>query len=129
VKAWSAAQQKEVTAFLDAHPGPYVWGPDEATHQGTWTIVTLKNSDKAIAIPALEDSGGKPCKYVTITEPRHGKAALEEYPNVKYTPNADYVGIDDFMIAAKDAEGRQSNPVWVAVEVNSAVVAAQTAKR
>ena len=44
-----------------------------------------------------------------------------DYPNVKYAPGADYAGIDDFVVAVKDADGRQSNPAWIAVEVGMSV--------
>jgi hypothetical protein len=40
-------------------------------------------------------------------------------PALRYEPHKDYLGIDDFVIAAIDDQGRRSNPVWVAVEVGT----------
>lgn len=116
LKSWTPEQQQTVEKFLAAHPGPYVLGPDPKTHQGTWIIVAKKNEPGAISIPAREDSGGKPVGYVLLASPRHGRADVSHYPQVGYTPGADYRGIDDFTIAVKDNDGRQSNPVWVDVE-------------
>jgi hypothetical protein len=120
-ETWPQAQQEQVKAFLAAHPGPYVQGPDPLTHQGTWTLATRQDQPQTIKIPAREDSGGTPAEYVLITKPRHGTVDVGNYPNVKYTPKADYRAIDDFVIAVKDGDGRQSNPVWVAVEVETSV--------
>ena len=123
-ETWPRAQQEQVKAFLAAHPGPYVLGPDPLTHQGTWTLATRQNNQPKI------DQDSRPRGFrrnARRIHADHQTAARQVdvgyYPNVYYTPNANYRGIDDFVIAVKDADGRQSNPVWVAVEVEKSVAA------
>ncbi|MGA2618932.1 MAG: LamG-like jellyroll fold domain-containing protein [Thermoguttaceae bacterium] len=118
-KAWTPAQWQELEAFLAAHPGPYVLGPDPKTHQGTWTLRALRNRPGTIRIPAQEDSGGTPTAFLLVIPPRHGEVDVSNYPALRYEPHKDYLGIDDFVIAAIDDQGRRSNPVWVAVEVGT----------
>jgi len=117
---WTPEQQKDLKTILDAHPGPYVLGPDPKTRQGTWTLLTWRNHTKSISIPAQEDSGGVPSRHVVGTAPRHGKLDVSTYPTITYTPDKDYLGSDDFVIAVKDDKDVASNPVWVAAEVNVA---------
>jgi hypothetical protein len=83
-----------------------------------WTLLTWRNHTKSISIPAQEDSGGTPTSYVIGTAPRHGKCDVSTYPTITYTPEEDYLGIDDFVIVVKDDKDAASNPVWVAAEVN-----------
>jgi hypothetical protein len=121
LNAWTAAQRQELKAFLAAHPGPYVLGPDPKTRQGTWMLKTWRNHTKGLMLPVQEDSGGKPSRFMVSAGPRHGRLDVSAFPPIRYAPNQDYLGIDDFIVVALDDHNVASNPVWIAVEVAASV--------
>ncbi|MGA2621241.1 MAG: NPCBM/NEW2 domain-containing protein [Thermoguttaceae bacterium] len=121
LNAWTTAQRQELNAFLAAHPGPYVLGPDPKTRQGTWMLKTWRNHTKGLMLPVQEDSGGKPARFMVSAEPRHGRLDVSAFPTIRYAPNQDYLGIDDFIVVALDDHAAASNPIWIAVEVAASV--------
>lgn len=53
--------------------------------------------------------------------PAHGEATVDRYSGkIRYTPNLDYKGFDQFEVEAIDRRGRKSQPATVKIEVKEA---------
>ncbi len=84
-------------------------------------LKTWRNHTKGLMLPVQEDSGGKPSRFMVRAEPRHGRLDVSAFPTIRYAPNQDYLGIDDFIVVALDDHNVASNPVWIAMEVAASV--------
>ncbi len=82
--------------------------------------------DQSILIDVLggtTDPAGKPLVLQAVSDPDHGTAVIES-GQVRYTPDAGYVGFDDFIVTARSLGGGSvSASVEITVEAVSVPVA------
>ena len=81
--------------------------------------VSSNGSPVAITLTA-SDSDGDPLTYSIVTGPSHG-ALSGTPPNVTYTPNAGYNGVDTFTFVANDGH-MNSNVATVTITVSQVVI-------
>jgi VCBS repeat-containing protein len=83
------------------------------------SVVVAKNILKPITLTG-SDVENSPLTYSIVTSPAHG-ALSGSAPNVNYTPEADYTGMDSFTFKVNDSS-LDSTPATVSIEVTEATV-------
>lgn len=83
-----------------------IQGVPDAPIAGNRNLST--NEDTALAVNAMaNDADGDPLTYTLVSGPTHGSLS-GSFPNLTYTPNADYFGSDNFTFKVNDG-GTDSN--------------------
>jgi len=80
--------------------------------EDTSAVLNILNNDK--------DADGTidPSTVVITKQPEHGTLTVNPDGTVKYTPDANYNGSDEFTYTVKDNDGLESNPAVVKLTVN-----------
>lgn len=114
----------ETITFRATDPGS-LWDEDLATFNVTAVndapvalegfVATNKDVPVAITLVAL-DVDGDALTYTVVVRPRFGTLSGSA-PNLTYTPDAGFVGADNFSFMANDL-GLLSNPAMVSITVN-----------
>jgi hypothetical protein len=78
-------------------------------------VTVVEDTPKSITLGA-SDPDGDPLTYTITKQPDHGTLSGSG-ANRTYTPNADYIGPDDFSFKVEDDNGAQSNTAKVDITV------------
>lgn len=100
--------------------GPIKNNPPVAYDQ---TVDTTQNTSVAITLTAA-DPDGDPLTYTIASGPANGMVSGSG-PDITYTPNVDFTGVDTFTYEAKDSTGAEATAT-VSVNVEPAVSPART---
>ncbi|WP_394700694.1 S8 family serine peptidase [uncultured Trichococcus sp.] len=100
--------------------GPIKNNPPVAYDQ---TVDTTQNTSVAITLIAT-DPDGDPLTYTIASDPANGMVSGSG-PDITYTPNVDFTGVDTFTYEAKDSTGAAATAT-VSVNVEPAVSPART---
>ena len=82
------------------------------------TVATDENKPVAITLTG-SDADGDPITFTLVSQPTHGTLSGSA-PNLTYTPNAGFSGVDDFSFKARDW-AHESNLAKINLRVNPAV--------
>jgi hypothetical protein len=104
-------------------------GPDSATVlAGGGTPIAVLDNDTDVGEPGL---GGAidPGTVQIEQDPGRGTARVVGEGNIRYEPDADYVGPDTFTYTVADSAGRRSEPTSVQVNVADVTITTGTVRR
>ena len=111
--------QAEVTLVVEwPNQAPVALDDRATTTQGVPVTIDILANDS--------DPDGDPLTLVALTMPFHGHLAVNADQSITYTPNAGFIGVDDFTYTIDDGRGGRSSAV-VVIEVVEAASQAPTA--
>lgn len=86
---------------------------------GTTDIVTAPINAPAVIRVKDNDPGKTGTTIVSITPPAHGTTVLNPDGTITYTPAAGYLGPDTFSYKLRNADGLESDPIIVNLEIRN----------
>ena len=100
-------------------------GVNKAPVAGDDTATTVEDQSTTIDVLANDsDPDGDPIKVGSVSDPPHGKAAINANGTIKYTPDANFSGTDTFTYTVTDTDKADTGSVTVRVSaVNDPPVA------
>ena len=99
------------TATVSMHVGN---APPDAEPQA---VTTNEDTPVNISLTA-SDADGDTLTVIIVTPPQHGTLG-GTFPNLTYTPNANFNGSDSFTYKVSDGRGGESNPTTVTITITS----------
>lgn len=105
--------QAEVTLLVEwPNQAPVAAGDQARTTRGTPVTIAVLANDS--------DADGDPLRLIALVMPVHGRLAVNPDQSLTYTPDADFLGTDDFGYTIDDGRGGRSTASVVVDVVEAA---------